>query len=144
MKELEILGVSRSVGTTMPGDVKVPNEAKVGRELSRLNESNEMASDGGANRQADKGSKKKKGKATGNAVVNISESGADNQEQTLTKSKRGQKKGKDTSAQTADSKTGSRKELLKIKEEDLSPSEEWIMQKITALVSDFEEQGLLT
>lgn len=96
----------------MPGNVKVPNEAKVGRESSRLNESIEMASDGGANRQADKGSKKKKGKATGNAVVNLSESGADNQEQTSTKSKRGQKRGKDTSAQTSDSKTGSRKELL--------------------------------
>ncbi|BAT90668.1 hypothetical protein LR48_Vigan08g159000 [Vigna angularis] len=142
VKELETLDVSRSAGSTMPGNVKVPNEAKVGRELSRLNESNEMASDVGANRQADKGSKKKKGKATGNAAVNLSESGADNQEQTLTKSKRGQKRGKDTSAQTSDSKTGSRKELLKIKEEDLSPSEEWIMQKITALVSDFEEQGI--
>lgn len=89
MKELETLDVSRSAGTTMPGNVKVPNEAKVGRESSRLNESIEMASDGGANRQADKGSKKKKGKATGNAVVNLSESGADNQEQTSTKSKRG-------------------------------------------------------
>ena len=143
MKELETLDISRSAGITMPGNVKVPNEAKVGRESSRLNESNEMASDGGANRQADKGSKKKKGKATGNTVVNLSESGADNQEQTSTKSKRGQKRGKDTSAQTSDSKAGSRKELLKIKEEDLSPSEEWIMQKITALVSDFEEQGLL-
>ena len=61
----------------------------------------------------------------------------------MTKSKRGQKRGKDTSSQTSDSKTGSRKELLKMKEDNPGPSEEWIMQKITALVSDFEEQGLL-
>ena len=140
MKELETLGVSGCADSTMHADVQVPNEAKVGHESGRLNE---MVSDGGANRHADKGSKKKKGKATGNAVANLSESGADNQEQTLTKSKRGQKRGKDTSSQTSDSKTGSRKELLKMKEDNPGPSEEWIMQKITALVSDFEEQGLL-
>ena len=142
MKKFETLDVSRFAGTTMPGNVKVPNEAKVGRESSRFNESNAMESDGGANRQADKGSKNKKGKATTNAVVNLSESGADNQEHTLTKSKRGQKRDKDTSAQTSDSKACSRKELLKIKEEHLSPLEQWIMQKITTLVSHFEEQGL--
>ena len=133
MRELETSGVSGSAG-----DFQVSNEAKLGHESSRLNDSNEMASDGGANRLADKGSKKKKGKATGNTVANLSESAADNQEQTLTKSKRGQKRGKDTSSQT-----GSRKELLKMKEDNPGPSEEWIMQKITALVSDFEEQGLL-
>ncbi|CAJ1979395.1 unnamed protein product [Sphenostylis stenocarpa] len=142
VKELETLGVSVSAGYTMHGEVQVPSEAKVGHESSRLNESIEMASDGGANRQADKGSRKKKGKATGNTVVNPSESGAENQEPTLSKSKRGQKRGKDTSAQTSDSKMGSRKESVKMKEENLSPSEEWIMQKITALVSDFEEQGV--
>ncbi|RZB74790.1 E3 UFM1-protein ligase 1 homolog isoform X2 [Glycine soja] len=137
VRELETLGVSGSAG-----DFQVSNEAKLGHESSRLNDSNEMASDGGANRLADKGSKKKKGKATGNTVANLSESAADNQEQTLTKSKRGQKRGKDTSSQTSDSKTGSRKELLKMKEDNPGPSEEWIMQKITALVSDFEEQGI--
>lgn len=137
MKELETLAVSGSVGTMMPSDFQVANEAKVGHE------SNEMVSDGGANRHADKGSKKKRGKATGNAVANLSESGADNQEQTLTKSKKNQKRGKDTSSQTSDSKAVSRKESLKMKEDNLSPSEEWIMQKITTLVSDFEEQGPL-
>ncbi|KAL2989466.1 hypothetical protein AAZX31_11G141300 [Glycine max] len=137
VKELETLGVSGCADSTMHADVQVPNEAKVGHESGRLNE---MVSDGGANRHADKGSKKKKGKATGNAVANLSESGADNQEQTLTKSKRGQKRGKDASSQTSDSKTGSKKESLKVKEDNPSPSEDWIMQKITALVSDFEEQ----
>ncbi|KAK7404632.1 hypothetical protein VNO78_05587 [Psophocarpus tetragonolobus] len=139
VKELETLGGSGS-GSTMPGDSQVPNEAKVGHVSSRLNESSEIVSDGGANRHADKGSRKKKGKATGNTTANLSESGAENQEQTSTKSKKGQKRGKDTSSQMSDSKTGSRKESLKMKEDNLSPSEEWIMQKITALVSDFEEQ----
>ncbi|XP_061354070.1 E3 UFM1-protein ligase 1 homolog isoform X2 [Gastrolobium bilobum] len=143
MKELETLGFSGSSGTTISGDLQVAGEAKVGYDSSRFNESNEMASDGGASRHADKGSKKKKGKGTGNAVANLSESGPDNQEQTSTKSKKSQKRGKDTSSQTADSKSGCRKESLKMKEDNLStPSEEWIMQKISTLIPDFEEQGI--
>ncbi|KAK7257759.1 hypothetical protein RIF29_31973 [Crotalaria pallida] len=143
MKELETLGVSGSSGTTLPGDVYAASETKVGHHSSRLNEYNEVASDGGANRHVDKGSKKKKGKATGNVAANLSDSGPDNQDQTSTKSKRNQRRGKDTSSQTTDSKPGSRKESLKVKEDNLSnPSEEWIIQKIKTLVPDFEEQGV--
>ncbi|KAJ1431948.1 E3 UFM1-protein ligase 1 [Sesbania bispinosa] len=143
VKELETLGVSGTSGTVIPGDLQVANEAKVGYDSSRLNESNEMASDGGANRNADKGSKKKKGKTTGNAVANLSESGPDNQEQTSTKSKKSQRRGKDASSQMSDSKPGSKKESLKKKEDNLSsPSEEWIRQKIRTLIPDFEEQGI--
>ncbi|GAU14606.1 hypothetical protein TSUD_96700 [Trifolium subterraneum] len=109
---------------------------------SSFMKSSDMASDGGSNKHADKGSKKKKGKAAGNALANQSETGPDKQEHT-TKSKKNQRRGKDTSSQTSDSKPGSRKESLKSKEDDLSsPSEEWIMEKITALIPDFEEQGL--
>ncbi|KAL5062776.1 hypothetical protein RYX36_024513 [Vicia faba] len=144
VKELETLAVSRSLGTVKPGDLPIANEVKAGYDSSRLSVSSEMASDSGSNKHADKGPKKKKGKATGNALANQSESGADNQEHTSTKSKKSQRKGKDTSSQTSDSKQGSRKESLKMKEDNLSsPSEEWIMEKITALVPDFEEQGLL-
>ncbi|KAL5077242.1 hypothetical protein RYX36_016226, partial [Vicia faba] len=141
VKELETLAVSRSLGTVKPGDLPIANEVKAGYDSSRLSVSSEMASDSGSNKHADKGPKKKKGKATGNALANQSESGADNQEHTSTKSKKSQRKGKDTSSQTSDSKQGSRKESLKMKEDNLSsPSEEWIMEKITALVPDFEEQ----
>ncbi|CAI8596846.1 unnamed protein product [Vicia faba] len=143
VKELETLAVSKSLGTVKPGDLPIANEVKAGYDSSRLSVSSEMASDSGSNKHADKGPKKKKGKATGNALANQSESGADNQEHTSTKSKKSQRKGKDTSSQTSDSKQGSRKESLKMKEDNLSsPSEEWIMEKITALVPDFEEQGI--
>lgn len=143
VKELETLAVSRSLGTAKPGDLPIADEVKVGYDSSRLSESSEMASDGGSNKHADKGPKKKKGKATGNTLANQSESGPDNQEHTSTKSKKGQRRGKDTSSQTSDSKAGSRKESLKMKEDNLSnPSEEWIMEKITALIPDFEEQGI--
>jgi len=70
VKEFETLHISRCAGTTMPGNVKVPNEAKVGRQWTRFNKSNDMESDGAANRQADRGSKKKKGKATIKAYNN--------------------------------------------------------------------------
>jgi hypothetical protein len=143
VKELETLAISRSLGTVKPGDLPIATEVKAGYDSSRLSESSEMASDGGSNKHADKGSKKKKGKAAGNALANQSESGPDKQEHTSTKSKKNQRRGKDTSSQTLDSKSGSRKESLKMKEDDLSsPSEEWIMEKITALIPDFEEQGL--
>ncbi|RYR23186.1 hypothetical protein Ahy_B03g068445 isoform B [Arachis hypogaea] len=142
VKELETLGVSGSFGSKMSDDLQVTNEAK-GYDSGRLNESNEMASDAGANKHSDKGSKKKKGKATGNAAANLSESGPDNQEQASTKSKKNQRKSKDTSSQTSDSKSGSRKESVKMKDDHLSsPSEEWIVQKITTLFPEFEEQGL--
>jgi hypothetical protein len=144
VKELETLAISRSLGTVKPGDLPIATEVKAGYDSSRLSESSEMASDGGSNKHADKGSKKKKGKAAGNALANQSESGPDKQEHTSTKSKKNQRRGKDTSSQTLDSKSGSRKESLKMKEDDLSsPSEEWIMEKITALIPDFEEQGML-
>ncbi|MED6147155.1 hypothetical protein PIB30_041407 [Stylosanthes scabra] len=142
VKELETLGVSGSSGNKMSDDLQVANEAK-GYDSGRLNESNEMASDAGANKHSDKGSKKKKGKAAGNAAANISESSPDNQELTSTKSKKNQRKSKDTSAQTSDSKSGSRKESVKMKDDSLSsPSEEWIIQKITTLFPEFEEQGV--
>ncbi|XP_015952319.1 E3 UFM1-protein ligase 1 homolog isoform X1 [Arachis duranensis] len=142
VKELETLGVSGSFGSKMSDDLQVTNEAK-GYDSGRLNESNEMASDAGANKHSDKGSKKKKGKATGNAAANLSESGPDNQEQASTKSKKNQRKSKDTSSQTLYSKSGSRKESVKMKDDNLSsPSEEWIVQKITTLFPEFEEQGL--
>lgn len=143
VKELETLTVSRSLGTAKPGDLPIANEVKAGYDSSRLSESSDMASDSGSNKHADKGPKKKRGKATGNTLANPSESGPDNQEHTSTKSKKGQRRGKDTSSQTSDSKPGSRKESLKMKEDNLSnPSEEWIMEKITALIPDFEEQGI--
>ncbi|CAI8607744.1 unnamed protein product [Vicia faba] len=92
VKELETLAVSRSLGTVKPGDLPIANEVKAGYDSSRLSVSSEMASDSGSNKHADKGPKKKKGKATGNALANQSESGADNQEHTSTKSKKSQRK----------------------------------------------------
>jgi len=97
-------------------------------------------------RQAiEKGPKKKKGKSAGNVISGAAESGSDNQEHVPTKSKKNQRKGKDTSSLlVSDSKIGAKKESVKTKEDNPSiPSVEWLMQKIMTLVPDFEEQGLL-
>ncbi|XLU61199.1 hypothetical protein S245_020408, partial [Arachis hypogaea] len=116
VKEGEIQGSVRAGVHWTPA--AFANEAK-GYDSGRLNESNEMA------------------------TANLSESDPDNQEQASTKSKKTQRKSKDTSSQTSDSKSGSRKELVKMKDDNLSsPSEEWIVQKITTLFPEFEEQGL--
>ncbi|KAJ7947726.1 E3 UFM1-protein ligase 1-like [Quillaja saponaria] len=104
----------------------------------------EPGNDTGRNKQSERGSKKKKGKTAGTAMEGISEGVPDNQDLVPKKSKKNQRKGKDTSStQMSDSRTGSRKESAKTKEDNTgSPSEEWIMLKISMLFPDFEEQGI--
>lgn len=127
-------------------DLHSVKEVKTAHDSSRFTELNEPGNESGSNKQSvEKGSKKKKGKATGNAKTNIAESGPDNQEYVPTKSKKNQRKGKDTSSlRVSDSNTGAKKESDKSKEDNFSIPEEWVMQKITKIVPDFEEQGLLS
>ncbi|XP_059660679.1 E3 UFM1-protein ligase 1 homolog [Cornus florida] len=133
-KEMETLSLSVFSSNKMCGDSS-----------SNLAESNETATESGTNKQAsEKGSKKKKGKSSVNTKSGTAETSPDNQEPIPTKSKKNQRKGKDaSSSQVVDSKSGAKKESIKMKEDTLSiPSEEWLIQKITMLVPDFEEQGI--
>ncbi|KAK7859293.1 e3 ufm1-protein ligase 1 like protein, partial [Quercus suber] len=142
-KELEHVSVSGSSGIILSDDSQFVNAAKVGHDSNRSIESFDTGSETGNSKQAvEKGPKKRKGKSAGNAGA--PESVSDNQEYVPTKSKKNQRKGKDTSSfQVSDSKTGAKKESVRAKEDNLSiPSEEWIMQKILMLVPDFEEQGV--
>ena len=145
-KEMKYFSVSKSSGILLSDDSQLVNTAKGGHDSSRSIETYETGSETGNSKQpAEKGPKKRKGKSAGNAIVGAPESVSDNQEYVPTKSKKNQRKGKDTSSlQVSDSKTGAKKESVRTKEDNLSiPSEEWIMQKIMTLVPDFEEQGLL-
>ncbi|KAK3028723.1 hypothetical protein RJ639_038614 [Escallonia herrerae] len=120
-------------------DVKFGNESS-----SDLAESTETGSESGFSKQVlEKGSKKKKGKSLGNTKTVAAESLPDNQESVSTKSKKNQRKGKATSSsQISDSKSGSKKDVEKMKEDDLTEfSKERLMQKILTLVPDFEDQG---
>lgn len=136
---METLIVSNSSGTVMSEDLQ---ETKVGHDTGRFTESNETTSDSSSNKQTmEKGSKKKKGRVTGNIGAGVAESDPDNQDSVPTKSKKNQRKGKNSSsAQVADSKASAK--LVKSKEENLNiPSEDWMVNKIATLVPDFEEQG---
>lgn len=138
-KEMESFNVSGSSGIVLSDDSHLVNIARVGNDSGRVIESNETGNEPASSKQPiEKGPKKKKGKSA-------AESGSDNQEYVPTKSKKSQRKGKDSSSvPVSDSKPGAKKESVKIKEENLSvPSEEWVMHKIMTLVPDFEEQGLL-
>lgn len=119
-------------------------EAKVGHDSSRVIVSDEIGQSGSHKQAMEKGSKKKKGKSTGNTKTAAAESGSDNQESVPTKSKRNQRRGKDTSSlQISELKIGAKKDSEKSKEENISiPSEEWVMDKIMVLIPDFEEQGI--
>ncbi|KAF8397566.1 hypothetical protein HHK36_016486 [Tetracentron sinense] len=144
-KEMETFNFSGPSGPGLYGDLHLVNEAKAGHDSGRFTELNETGNESGGNKHVmEKGSKKKKGKSTGNTKTVAVESGPDNQESLPTKSKKNQRKSKDTaSLQVSDAKLGAKKDMDNIKGETLSiPSEEWIMQKILMLVPDFEGQGL--
>ncbi|PRQ33862.1 putative E3 UFM1-protein ligase 1 [Rosa chinensis] len=139
-KEMETFIVSSTSGTMVSDDLQ---ETKVGHETSRFTESNETVSDSSSNKQTmEKGSKKKKGRVAGNMGAGAADGDPENQDSVPTKSKKNQRKGKNSSsAQVADSKASAK--LVKSKEENLNiPSEDWMMNKIATLVPEFEEQGL--
>ncbi|XVF20139.1 hypothetical protein REPUB_Repub11eG0172800 [Reevesia pubescens] len=140
-KEMETF--SHSGSTIMQSDDShLVKEAKAGQDLSKSSEPIETGSESGySKRGTEKGSKKKKGKSSGAKTVSA-EGDSENEDYIPTKSKKNQKKGKDTSSsQVADSRKGAKKDSTKTQEE-IVPSEEWLMQKLGILVPDFEEQGV--
>ncbi|GLU11700.1 hypothetical protein SLE2022_284260 [Rubroshorea leprosula] len=141
-KELEALSLSGSYGTVQGGGSHLTKEAKSGNDSNRFSEQTETASESGnSKRGVEKGSKKKKGKSSG-AKVTTTEGDSENEDYIPTKSKKSQKRGKDTSSsQVADAKAGGKRDSGKMQEENV-PSEEWVMQKLLFLVPDFEEQGV--
>ncbi|XP_011089402.1 E3 UFM1-protein ligase 1 homolog [Sesamum indicum] len=91
---------------------------------------------------SEKGSKKKKGKATGNAKAGSAESVPESQEPTGTKSKKKMKKGKVIPAmQVSDSKSGGKRDNERMDDPGFL-SEESLIQKIMSLIPDLEEQGM--
>ncbi|ESQ37376.1 hypothetical protein EUTSA_v10002404mg [Eutrema salsugineum] len=91
----------------------------------------------------DRGSKKKKGKSVSMKTATV-ETVLDDEEEARPKSKRNQKKGRDSSSsQKLDSKAGGKKESLKAQEgNNVIPPDEWVMKKIVDSVPEFEDEGL--
>ncbi|KAL6967433.1 hypothetical protein U1Q18_033242 [Sarracenia purpurea var. burkii] len=140
-KEIETFSLSGFSGSGHD-DLHATKDAKPGNELrSSLAESNETGNETSTNKQGfEKGSKKKRGKSAGNAKIVAAETSPANEEPIPTKSKKNQRKGKDTSSlQVLDAKSGAKD---KMKEENPNFSEEWLIQKIMLLVPEFEEQGM--
>ncbi|KAL2899168.1 E3 UFM1-protein ligase 1-like protein [Bienertia sinuspersici] len=109
-------------------------ESKGGNGSGRLSELNETTESG--NRLGmERGSKKKKGKSAGNSRSSTTESDIDNQEHAPSKSKKNQRKGKDSSASHVSESKSSKGVAV--------PSEEWVINKILVLVPEFEEHDFL-
>lgn len=141
-KEMEILSVSESSGVGLSVDLP---DTKVGHDSSKFADLDKTGNEMGSSKHGtDRGSKKKRGKSSGTVTASVAETGTNTQESSTSKSKKNQRKGKDTSSsQASDPKAAVKKESVKTKEDiDNMPSEEWIIQKITLLVPDFEEQGI--
>lgn len=138
-KDMETLNFPASASTGQSDNFHVTKDASVRHDT--VAESNET----GTGKQAvEKGSKRRKGKSTGNNKVEAAESDPDYQESALTKSKKNQKKGKvATSSQVSDSKLGPRKDMDRVKEgiNSVIP-EEWLIPKIASLIRDLGELGL--
>lgn len=90
----------------------------------------------------DKGSKKKKGKSVSTKKETV-ETFPDDEEDSRPKSKRNQKKGRDSSSsQKLDTKAGGKKESVKTQEGNhVIPPDEWVMKKIVDSVPEFEDDG---
>uniref|UniRef100_A0A1J3K457 E3 UFM1-protein ligase 1-like protein n=1 Tax=Noccaea caerulescens TaxID=107243 RepID=A0A1J3K457_NOCCA len=91
----------------------------------------------------DKGSKKKKGKSVSTKKETV-ETFPDDEEDSRPKSKRNQKKGRDSSSsQKLDTKAGGKKESVKAQESNhVIPPDEWVMKKIVDSVPEFEDDGM--
>ncbi|XP_021278593.1 E3 UFM1-protein ligase 1 homolog [Herrania umbratica] len=137
-KEMETFSHSRSSTNMLGDDSHLVKEAKARQDLSPFETGSES---GNSKRGTEKGSKKKKGESSGTKTVSA-EGDSENEDYIPTKSKKNQKKRKDTSSsQVSDSRKGAKKDSIKPQEE-IVPSEEWLMQKLMVLVPDFEEQGV--
>ncbi|XP_074302186.1 E3 UFM1-protein ligase 1 homolog isoform X1 [Silene latifolia] len=123
-----------SLSTPMLGDGKqLTKESKGGRDSARSSELNEES---GGRTATERGSKKKKGKSSGNSKSSTIEIAQDNEEVISTKSKKNQRKGKDSSASHVSESKRSKENNVDV------PSKDWIIDKILALVPEFEEQGI--
>ncbi|KAF5751498.1 E3 UFM1-protein ligase 1 [Tripterygium wilfordii] len=141
-KEMETLCLSGSPGVFQPNDSLMVKEATGRLDSSRSIELNETIDEIGHTKQSvEKGSKKKKGRSAGSTKTAVAESGMDNQEYMPTKSKKNQRKTKDTSSlQMSESKSGAKKDAAKMQEDNSIPSEDWVMKQIMMLVPEFDEQ----
>lgn len=141
-KELEIFSVSGNSGMGLSDDISSASDTKMNRDSSTSLESNETTNESTGKHAVEKGSKKKKGKASGSTKTSIIEDNSDYQDYVPTKSKKNQKKNKDTfSPNISEVKSGARKYLRSQEESTNVPSEEWVVQKIMTLFPDWEEQG---
>ena len=135
-KELDTFQVPGSSAVRLDDDKNFARESEGGNDSSRFSDVSEASSQGNSRSNMEKGSKKMKGRSAGSGKTSTTETDLGNQDSVPIKSKKGHKKGKDTSRSS---------ETKASKEENLSaPSHEWIVDKVSTLVPDFEEQGLLS
>ncbi|KAL9235232.1 hypothetical protein vseg_010011 [Gypsophila vaccaria] len=132
-KDMPALAVTPLSTPTLGDGKPLSKESKGGRDSARLSELNE---DSGGRAGTERGSKKKKGKSTGNTKSSVTEADLDNQEVIPTKSKKNQRKGKDSSSSQILESKRSKENSVDV------PSEDWIIDKILTLVPEFEEQGI--
>lgn len=142
-KEMESSDFLASPTLTVSANVNASSDAKAGRDFSISLESSEIIEESvGSKYSMEKGGKKKKGKTSGNTKAAAVDSSSDNSDFVPTKSKKNQRKGKDTSSSNvSEVKSGSKKDNKLQEDSPNVPSVKWVVQKIMTLFPDWEEQG---
>jgi len=142
---MAVANLSRSGRVNLSDDRSSAKDAKGVHDSGLSSELNETSSESTSIKHAvDKGGRKKKGKSAGNAKSGATESGLDNQDFVPAKSKKNQKKSKDlSSVHSSEVKSSTKKDAKSQEENQGIPSGEWIVQMITTLFPDFEEQGVM-
>ncbi|KAK4785455.1 hypothetical protein SAY86_002144 [Trapa natans] len=142
-KELEIFNASGISSLSLSDDVSSASDAKMTHVSSTSIESNQTPSENTGKHIVEKGSKKKKSKASGSTKTSTIEDNSDSQDYVPTKSKKNQKKNKDTfSPHVSEVKSGAKEDLRSQEESINVPSQEWVVQKAMKFFPDWEEQGI--
>ncbi|XP_042067993.1 E3 UFM1-protein ligase 1 homolog isoform X2 [Salvia splendens] len=139
-KEMENISLAEHTAVGPSDGSHLIKDARQGNDdSSNLTDQDEYGNQNGIGKSAsEKGSKKKKGKATGNVKAGSAESGMELHEST----KKKQKKGKaNPGAQVSDPKSGSKKDTERLDQPSFL-SEKSLIKKIMSMIPDLEEQGL--
>ncbi|KAK1286957.1 hypothetical protein QJS10_CPB20g00839 [Acorus calamus] len=140
-KDMESFMLSKSSSELLKNDLHLSKEHKIGVDSEQVAQFSETADDHAGTQQIpDKGSKKKRGKLAGPTKTGVAENDPDMQYSAPAKTKKNQRRSKETgSSQVSDVKFGAKKGSDKKENSQNIPSDEWMMQRITVHFPDLKE-----
>ncbi|KAK1256899.1 hypothetical protein QJS04_geneDACA014646 [Acorus gramineus] len=140
-KDMESFMLSKSSSELLKNDLHPLKDHKIGGDSEQVAQFSETADDHAGTQQIpDKGSKKKRGKLAGPTKTGVAENDPDMQYSAPAKTKKNQRRSKETgSSQVSDVKFSAKKGSDKKESTQNIPSDEWMMQRIAVHFPDLKE-----